>query len=409
MKTQEKNYLFPFVVVTSLFFMWGLMTSLNNILIPHLKALFTLSYTKAMLVQFCFFFAYFVISVPAGNLVDSLGHKKGIVIGLTTAGLGCIGFYPASNYFSYPIFLFSLFVLASGITILQVAANPYLSVLGPPKGAAARLNLGQAFNSLGTTIGPFFGTQLILVASQGLFNRSDKLALVQIPYLMLASTLILLALIIFAVKLPQIETQEKSEATTESESKKFNLFDYPHLVKGSLGIFLYVGAEVAIGSFLVNFLSLDHIGGLAEMDAGKFVSLYWGGAMIGRFIGAALSKFIAPQKLLAFNAVTAALLVALAIFSKGNVALVAILAVGLFNSVMFPNIFTLSIKGTNEFTGKASGFLCMAIVGGAIVPLFQGFMADQIGIQMAHVVPFFCYLYIFYFGLKGHQLKNEVL
>ncbi len=422
--TQENpNYTSALVVLTSLFFMWGFLTVLNDILIPHLKAVFTLNYFQAMLIQFSFFGAYFIVSMPAGYLVNKFGYKNGIIIGLLTSGIGCILFYPAASYISYPFFLMALFILASGITILQVAANPYVAILGPARTASSRLNLTQAFNSLGTTLGPLFGAALILSAAvktteemaamSQIELQAHKLAeatSVQIPYLGLAAVLFIIAAIIASFKLPKIEAQsEMSEDGKESLDNVFkSAWSYPHLVLGAIGIFLYVGAEVAIGSFLVNYLSEDYILGITEAEAGRFISYYWGGAMIGRFIGSALLTKINPGKALAFNAGIASLLVVITMLTFGNVAAGTILLVGLFNSIMFANIFTLSVEGLGKHTGQASGILCAAIVGGAIIPVVQGHIADTIGIHHAFVIPVLCYLYIVFYGLKGHAIRKKI-
>ena len=400
------NYTAPLVVLTSLFFMWGLITSLNDILIPHLRGIFTLSYVQVMLIQFCFFGAYLVMSFPSGYLVERLGYRNGIVVGLSTAGAGCLLFYPAAGTASYPFFLGALFVLASGITLLQVAANPYVAVLGKPETASSRLNLTQAFNSLGTTIGPFVGAVLILTATTGgdgePARAAAEAATVQGPYLGLAAALFLIALAFSRFKLPVIAGTNASSAPAEGTTLP-SVWSYRHLVLGALAIFTYVGAEVSIGSFLVNFMSRPEIGGLTESTAGKYLSLYWGGAMVGRFIGAAVLRKVNPGYVLAFNASVVTLLLALAMTVGGGAAMVAVIAIGLFNSIMFPTIFTLAIDGLGPRTGEGSGVLCMAIVGGAIVPVVQGYAADHIGILLSFIVPLVCYLYIVHYGLKGHQ------
>jgi len=395
----KPNYTFELVVLTSLFFMWGFITCLNDILIPHLKALFSLSYTQVMLVQFCFFTAYFVVSIPAGYLIEKIGYKKGIVVGLLVAGLGCFLFYPSASYSSYNLFLTALAILASGITILQVAANPYVTVLGPVESASLRLNLTQAFNSLGTTVAPIFGSVFILSAVSS--NSAES---VQTPYIFLALTLVVLALIFAFIKLPNIlETKEEEEAHLAERSSAWK---YPHLVLGGIAIFVYVGAEVSIGSFLVNFLEQPEIGNMTVADAAKYISVYWGGAMVGRFIGAFGMKYIKPNKLLGINAFMAALLVLLAVVSSGNIAMWSILAIGFFNSIMFPTIFALGVAGLGKHKGQGSGILCMSIVGGAILPLIQGLLADKIGIHRGLLLPIPCYLFIAYFALVGFK-KSE--
>ena len=413
----NNNYTPALVVLTSLFFMWGFITCLNDILIPHLQNVFSLSYFESMLIQFCFFFAYFVVSLPSGKLVEKIGYKKGIVIGLVTAGIGTLLFYPAAGIRSYPLFLFAFFIMASGITLLQVAANPYVAILGKPETASSRLNLTQAFNSLGTTIAPYFGSLLILTTAVKTadelknMNFTDveayKIAeavAVQYPYLGLAAVLFLIAAFFAITKLPQIEASSQSSSAGDGGSFDHHhksAWGYKHLVLGAVAIFVYVGGEVSIGSFLVKYFSfLDK--SLVESEAGKLVSFYWGGAMVGRFVGSAVQRKINPGYVLAFNAVVAAILVSVSMATFGSIAMWSILLVGLFNSIMFPTIFTLAIDGLGKHTGQGSGILCMAIVGGAIIPLIQGLLADNIGIHHAFFLPILCYAYIAYYGLKGH-------
>lgn len=393
------SYRFALTALTSLFFMWGFITCLNDILIPYLKLLFDLNYTQAMLIQFCFFSAYFVVSVPAGMLVSRIGYKSGIVTGLLIAGAGCLLFLPAAQMHVYAMFLFALFVLASGITILQVAANPYVSVMGKPETASSRLTMTQAFNSLGTTVAPFFGAWLIF----GGMNAPEPVpgavteSTVQVPYLILAASLIVLAVIFAWLKLPAMGKKDPAEALPLGGKA----WQQRHLVLGAIGIFVYVGAEVGIGSFLAIYLSQPEIGGMTTAAASHYISWYFGGAMIGRFIGAAVMQKLNPGRVLAFNAIMAVLLLAITILSAGKLAMWSLLLVGLCNSIMFPTIFSLAIQGLKQYTSQGSGILCLAIVGGAILPLLQGMLADQIGVQLAFVLPLVCYLYIAFYGLKG--------
>ena len=414
-----QNYNFALTVLTSLFFMWGFITCLNDILIPHLKAIFTLNYTQVMLIQFSFFTAYAIISIPAGMMVEKIGYKNGIVIGLITAGIGCLLFYPAAGYQSYIMFLGALFVLASGITLLQVAANPYVAILGKPETASSRLNLSQAINSFGHTIAPYFGSLIILAIavktaeelkslSPSELNayRLAEASAVHVPYLGLAAVLFAIAAIFAIIKLPKIEASEISASGDDGKNyhdMHTSAWGYKHLVYGAVAIFLYVGAEVSIGSFLVNYFGQPFIAGLKDSDAGKFVSFYWGGAMVGRFIGSVVQRKINPAKVLIFNSFFAASLVIISMLTFGAVAMWTILAVGMFNSIMFPTIFTLAIDGLGKHTGQASGILCTAIVGGAILPVVQGFFADNIGIHHAFFIPVLCYIYIAYYGFKGHK------
>ena len=401
---------FPLTVVTILFFMWGLLTSLNDVLIPHLKAVYTLNYLQAMLVQFCFFGAYFIVSLPAGMLIRRIGYKHGAVTGLAIAACGCALFYPAATR-GYGLFLFAFFVLAAGITILQVAANPYVTVLGAPATASSRLNLTQAFNSLGTTLAPALGGLLILSgavlgadqlaqlpAAEQLAYKAREAAAVQGPYLVLAAALLLLAVLFALVRLPAI--REEAASTEVSGS----LWRHRHLVLGAAGIFLYVGAEVSIGSFLINFIGEPSIAGLSHADAALYVSYYWGGAMVGRFVGSAVMRSLSPGRVLAFNALAAIALLLAASFGQGRAAMWALLAVGLCNSIMFPTIFSMALHRLGPLTGQGSGVLCMAIVGGAIVPFAQGAIADAVGLQPSFLLPAACYGFILYFGLKYANL-----
>ncbi|ALQ54009.1 Glucose/galactose transporter [Pseudoalteromonas issachenkonii] len=393
------THTFALTSLTTLFFMWGFLTCLNDILIPYLKGMFSLNYTQAMLVQFCFFGAYFVMSIPAGKLVSKIGYQFGIVIGLVVASIGCALFYPAAEAHVYELFLLALFVLASGITILQVSANPYVSVLGPAKTASSRLTMTQAFNSLGTTVAPLFGSWLILSEiSQATAEE------VKFPYLMLSASLLTLAIIFAFLKLPKLGKAIDSEAENQGDTEFVDLgsvWKYRHLILGAIGIFVYVGAEVAIGSFLVGFLTLDHIAGLPEQQAAHYISYYFAGAMIGRFAGAAIMQKLNAAKVLACHGILAGVLVLIAMTGQGSLAMWAILLVGLCNSIMFPTIFSLALQGLGKYTSQGSGILCLAIVGGAIIPLLQGMLADNIGVQLALILPIGCYLYITYFALFG--------
>ncbi|GGY18787.1 glucose/galactose MFS transporter [Massilia dura] len=411
----SRNNTGPLVIVTILFFMWGLLTSMNDVLIPHLKAVYTLTYVQAMLVQFCFFGAYLLVSVPAGMLIRRLGYQRGAVAGLVIAAAGCALFYPAATS-GYGVFLFAFFVLAGGITVLQVAANPYVTVLGDPRTASSRLTLTQAFNALGTTVAPVLGGMLILSggmldtaqvaalpAAEQLAYRAQEAASVQGPYLVLAGALLLLAVLFALARLPKIVDGTDGE----SPGRFRDLFAHRHLVLGMLGIFLYVGGEVSIGSFLISFMEDPDIGGMTAAQAAHYVSLYWGGAMVGRFIGFAVMRSVSPGKALAFNAAASIVLILVATFGGGKVAMYAILAVGLCNSIMFPTIFSMALHGLGKQAGQASGLLCMAIVGGALVPFAQGALADAMGVQLSFVVPAACYAFVLYFGLKYANLHKQ--
>jgi FHS family L-fucose permease-like MFS transporter len=426
-------------VVTTIFFMWGFITALNDVLIPHLKSVFTLNYTEVMLVQFTFFGAYFLMSLPSGKVVSRLGYRLSIVAGLVVTGIGALLFLPASMAQSYPLFLLAFFVLASGITLLQVAANPYVSLLGPARLASSRLNLAQALNSLGTTIAPKLGGLLILSvavlgsaelaklpAAQQAAYKLQQAQLVQGPYLAIALVLFALALIVWLFHLPAIEGAD--ERADDSRHTFLDALAHPRVWFGMLAIFVYVGAEVSIGSFMINYISLPGIGDMPEARAAGFVSLYWGGAMIGRFIGwfiqdstevprllnsefvplrwlgALLRVRVEPRSLLCFNAAIAGLLVLTTMLTHGHVAMWSVIAIGLFNSIMFPNIFTLGIEKFGPLAGKVSSLLVMAIVGGAVIPLAQGALADHIGVHHAFVLPLLCYAYIVFYSVRGSRV-----
>ena len=407
----DTHYGRPLAIVTTLFFMWGALTALNDILIPHLKAIFDLDYAKVMLVNSAFFGAYFLFSLPSSKVIEWIDYKKSMVAGLLVMALGTALFIPAASIASFPLFLSALLVLAAGITLLQVAANPYVSVLGKPETASSRLNLTQAFNSLGTTIAPYVGGLLILSAapqsSEAMRNlsaaalhayRTQEASSVKMPYLVLTIALVALGVAIAISKLPKIQALERPAEGEERTGHGSSLWHYRQLVLGAIGIFTYVGAEVSIGSFLVNYMSQSNIGNISVQTAAKFVPFYWGGAMVGRFIGSAMLQKVRTGKLLMFAAIVACLLVVVSMLTFGHIAMWAILAVGLFNSIMFPSIFTLGIDGLGNLTSKASGILIMAIVGGAIIPVAQGAIADRIGVHHAFILPVLCYLYIAYFA-----------
>jgi FHS family L-fucose permease-like MFS transporter len=405
-------------MVTTLFFMWGFLTCLNDILIPHLKGLFDLNYAQVMLVQFAFFTSYFVFSMPSGKLIEAVGYKRSMVAGLVTMGIGTALFVPAAMVPSFPLFLTALVILAGGMTILQTSANPYVAVLGPPRTASSRLNLTQAFNSLGTTVAPYFGKLLILGAvaapvavevfrqmgpEQRHAYQIEQASAIKTPYIGLAIALFALAAVIAIYKLPVIRSVEGHAQAGDS------VWRHRHLVLGALGIFVYVGAEVSIGSFLVNYFHEPEIGGLSLATAAGLLTFYWMGAMIGRFIGSAILQKVNPGIYLGLNALMAFLLVVTSMLTFGHTAMYTILAVGFFNSIMFPSIFTLAIDGLGPLTGKGSGLLVAAIVGGAILPEIQGLLADRIGIHHAFFLAALCYLYIAFYGFKGSKHGHEAV
>jgi FHS family L-fucose permease-like MFS transporter len=415
---RSTSYTVPLAVVTTLFFMWGFLTCLNDILVPHLKPIFDLNYKEVMLIQFAFFGAYFLFSIPSAKVIDWIGYQRSMVVGLLTMGAGAFLFVPAASVPSYPLFLVALIVLAAGITCLQVAANPYVTVLGNPATASSRLNLTQAFNSLGTFLAPFFGGLLILSAAPKTLDeiralapdalhayRLHEAATVKTPYVGLGLALVLLAIAIGSFKLPKIPQAQHKVGEKVNDS----IWKHRNLIFGAIGIFVYVGAEVSIGSFLVNYFSQADIGGLSEKVAASFVAFYWGGAMIGRFIGSALLQTMKTGRLLGICAVCAGSLVTISMISTGHFAMWSIILVGFFNSIMFPSIFTLGVAELGPLTGDGSGVMIMAIVGGAILPLVQGAIADRIGIHHAFFLPVICYLYILFFALSGSKPNSERL
>jgi FHS family L-fucose permease-like MFS transporter len=402
-------------MVTTLFFMWGFLTSLNDILIPYFKNIFSLSYSGVMQVQLYFFLSYFVFALPSGKLIDWIGYKKAMVGGLFTMGAGALLFIPAARAASFPFFLAALIILAAGMTVLQVSANPYVAVLGPEKTASSRLNLTQAFNSLGTVLGPLLGGLLILKAAPLALDVVKRMSQIEYreyqlqqassvksPYLVFGLALMVLGLIIAKFKLPIIAAVQPHGEVHDS------VWKHRRLVLGAIGIFTYVGAEVGIGSLLINYMSQPNIGNISVQLAAKFVSLYWGGAMLGRFIGSAVLQKVRTGTVLGFSALMAFVLVTLSMASFGHLAMWSILLVGFFNSTMFPSIFTLSIEGLGPLTDKGSAVLVCAIVGGAVIPKLQGVLADHIGIHHAFILPALCYLYIASFAFKTNKPHSEM-
>lgn len=414
--TPAESYRRPLVIVTTLFFMWGFLTCLNDILVPHLKSIFDLSYARVMLIQFAFFSAYFLFSIPWSKVVNRIGYQKTMVAGLLCMAVGAFLFVPAASSASFALFLGALMVLAAGITGLQVAANPYVVVLGKPETAPSRLDLTQAFNSLGTTTAPKLGGLLILAAAPLAIEemkalspaalhlyRVQEAGTVKMPYTVIGVVLLLLATLIATSKLPTIEHAEYRPRAKGGDS----VWKHPNLVFGALAIFAYVGAEVSIGSFLVNYFSQSDIAGLTAKSAAGYVSFYWAGAMAGRFLGAGLLRKFKAGHLLGTFAICTASLVTLSMLTHGHFAMWSILAVGFFNSIMFPTIFSLGVAELGPLTGNGSGLLNMAIVGGAIVPLIQGVIADHIGIHHAFFIPVICYAYILYYALSGSKPNSE--
>ena len=437
-QSDGKDYTGALAIITTLFFVWGSLTSLNDVLIPYAQHVFKIRLAASMLIQTAFFSAYFIFSIPASKVISWIGYKKAILVGLATMVLACLGFYPAAKLPSFPFFLGALIILATGITVLQVAANPYVAVLGNPRTASSRLNLTQAFNSLGTTIFPWIGAHLILrttslAVAQNTAQEAD--AVVKLYVYFFVTALTLLAIGIGLSKLPEMQAAEHSLGEKINDS----VWRHPNLVYGAIGIFVYVGGEVAIGSAIANYLALDNIGGFISASsvpdaaeryrealgvAAKYISFYWGGAMVGRFIGSALLQKAKPGKLLAAAAAMAAVLLTISVLTNGPVAMWSVLAIGLFNSIMFPCIFTMAIDGLGPLTGDGSGILNMAIVGGAIIPYLVGKVGDWInhayypaltqgetswgqGIHYALIAAVLCYLYILFFAVSGSKPNSE--
>lgn len=375
------------ISLSVLFFMLGFITCLNDILLPFLKKAFHLDYSQAALIQFCFFGAYGLTSIPASKIIERVGYHKGIILGFGMAALGCLLFYPAVEWEKYVLFLIALFVLASGVVMLLVAGNPFVSELGSRETSSSRLSMVQGFNSFGTFIAPFFGSIFILSKM-----TSGNLDVVKLPYIMIAFVLVLVACLISCIEFPTLEPSHHDRASWSQTFRNKNL------IFGMLGIFTYVGAEVSIGSFLVNYVM--EMSRMPASEAANLVAIYWGGAMAGRFLGVFTLKEFETRKVLIFHALIAFSLILISINSQGMVAIYSMILVGFCNSIMYPSIFTLSISGLNGSTQKASGILGTAIIGGAIIPLITGQVADSLGLRFAFTIPAFCYLYIIFFGSR---------
>jgi FHS family L-fucose permease-like MFS transporter len=428
------NYGPALAVLTTLFFIWGSLTSLNDVLIPFAQNVFNLNLAESFLIQTAFFFAYFIFSIPSARIIDWIGYKRAIIVGLSTMVAACLLVYPAAKIPSFPFFLTALLILAAGITVLQVAANPYVAVLGRPETASSRLNLTQAFNSLGTAVFPWVGAKLILGESVSAAAQSaSQDAVVKLYVYFFAVLLVLLAILFVVFRLPKMEAAEHRLGEKVSDS----VWKHPNLVFGAIGIFVYVGAEVAIGSSISNYLALDNIGHFAsnvadpaarymaaKAVAARYISLYWGGAMVGRFIGSAVLQKVRTSRVLAFCATIATLLVVVTVLADGQVAMWSVLSIGLFNSIMFPCIFTSGIAELGQLTGDGSGILNTAIVGGAVIPWIVGKFADSInhshyaamtqgevswgqGIHYALIIAAACYLYILFYAVSGSKPNSE--
>jgi MFS transporter, FHS family, L-fucose permease len=401
------GYLVPFMTVTALFFIFGFITNLNMALVPHLKKIFTLPYAWAMLAESAFFLAYFVFSAPTSKLIETIGYKRTMVVSLFIQVVGCLLFIPAAKMVSFPLFLTAVFIVGAGVTALQTSANPYVSILGPDSSSSIRLNLAQAFNSIGGTIAPIVAGAYILNDLGPEATQVQVANTVRLPYMLIAGGLLLLGLAVAFMHLPHVEqTQSFRPAKDGDPILSRSIWAYRHTVLGALGIFFYVGVEVGLASIAVNYFNLQ---GMSTAKTASFlVSLYWFGALVGRLMGAGIMTRVKAGKLLGIFGITAAILITISMFTSGSVAIGTLVLCGFFNSVMFPNIFTLGIAGLGPMTSKGSGLIMTAVVGGAVIPLAIGALADKVGIQHSFVIPIICYLYIAYYGLSGSKPTRTI-
>jgi FHS family L-fucose permease-like MFS transporter len=401
------GYLVPFIIVTALFFIFGFITNLNMALVPHLKKIFTLPYAWAMLVESAFFLAYFVFSAPTSKLIEAIGYKKTMVVSLLIQVVGCLLFIPAAKMVSFPLFLTAIFIVGAGVTALQTSANPYISILGPEGSSSIRLNLAQAFNSIGGTLAPIVAGAYILNDLGPDATQMQVADTVRIPYILIAGALLVLGIAVAFMHLPHVEqTQAFRPGKQGDPILSRSIWSYKHTVLGAIGIFFYVGVEVGLASIAVNYFKLQ---GMSTAKTASFlVSLYWFGALIGRLLGAGIMTKVNPGRLLGIFATCAAILISISMFTSGSVAIGTLVLCGFFNSVMFPNIFTLGIAGLGPMTSKGSGLIMTAVVGGAVVPLAIGALADKTSIQMSFIIPVICYLYIAFYGFVGHKPSRTV-
>lgn len=394
------GYLIPFITVTALFFLFGFVTNLNMALVPHLKKIFDLPYGWAMLASSAFFLAYFVFASPSSKLIELVGYKRTMVVSLFIQVLGCLLFLPAARLVSFPLFLTAVFIVGAGVTALQTSVNPYTAILGPEESAPVRLTLAQALNSLGGTFAPLFAGAYILTDAETV-SKASIANTVRGPYIGIAAALLILGIAVAFSRLPHITATQSFRPAKEGDITSHSIWSYKHTVLGAIGIFFYVGVEVGLASIAVNYFMTQ---GISSVKTASFlVSLYWLGALIGRLAGSWVLTKVKAAKLLAICGIVNVLLVAISMASTGEVAIAAIVLCGLFNSIMFPNIFALGIAGLGPMTSKGSGLMVTAIVGGAVIPFLLGKLADQTGIQHAFFVPIICYLFIAYYGLYGHK------
>ena len=401
-------------LLASLFFMWGFITVINNTLLPHLRSVFDLNYFQTSLFEFAWFIAYFFASIPSAKLIEAIGYKKSMVTGLVVMAAGALLMIPAAQIPSYWLVLTALFIVASGVTLLQVAANPYVAVVGPPETASSRLNLVQAFNSLGTTLAPLFGGYLILGRSVSgnaeagkVLTQAERLAdaqSVQLPYFIVAVVLVILAVVIARYKLPDLAGSTRGVVAKERKSQ--SLWKHRNLVLGIPAIFIYLIAEIGVSNLFINFVSSPDIGNLTHAQASNYLFLLWGGMMVGRFVGSFWMRKVDPGKVLAIFSILAFVVMVITAFASGPVAMWSLIAVGLFHSIMFPTIFTLGIKGLGALTEEGSGLLVMAIAGGALF-IVHGILADKFGLQISFLLTAVCELYVLFYALWGSKVAVE--
>lgn len=410
------NYGRALALLATLFFMWGFITVINGTLLPHLRSVFELSYFQAALIESVWFIAYFFASIPSAKLIERIGYQKSLVVGLLIMAAGALGMTLAASLPSYGVTLFMLFVIASGITLLQVAANPYVAVIGPSETASSRLNLVQAMNSAGTMLAPLFGAYLILGRSKGGTAHAGSAALTQaerladahaviLPYVLVAVVLLVLAIVIARFPLPAMGSATSRVA--KEDRKHHSLWNHRNLVFGIGAIFIYLIAEIGVGNLFVNFVSRPEIGNMTTEQAGRYLTLLWGGMMVGRFVGSAIMQKVDAGIVLAAFSIGAFVVMMVTVFTQGEVAMWSLILVGLFHSIMFPTIFTLGIKGLGPLTEEGSGLLIMAIAGGALVAV-QGWLADQYGLQHSFLLTAICELYILFYALWGSKPTNAI-
>ncbi|MGF7149336.1 FHS family L-fucose permease-like MFS transporter [Sphingomonas zeicaulis] len=410
-----KSYGPALALLASLFFMWGFITVINNTLLPHLRSVFDLSYTQTTLIESVWFIAYFVASIPSAKLIERVGYQKSLVIGLLIMAAGALGMTLAASLPSYGVTLVMLFVIASGITLLQVAANPYVAVIGPAETSSSRLNLVQAMNSAGTMLAPLFGAYLILGRSKGgtaeagaVLTQAERLADAQsvvLPYVLVAVVLVVLAVVIARFPLPAMGSATSRVA--KEERHKHSLWKHRNLVFGIPAIFIYLIAEIGVANLFVNFVSQPDIANLTHEQAGRYLTFLWGGMMVGRFVGSALMQRIDAGIVLAAFSIGAFVVMLVTVFTTGPIAMWALILVGLFHSIMFPTIFTLGIKGLGPLTEEGSGLLIMAIAGGALV-VVQGWLADEYGLQTSFWLTAVCELYVLFYALWGSKVTTDL-